>query len=67
MPKCVLRLTDTMPMPSSRAIAMASLMANIPTTKPNASWPSSVAATGVTRLGARLGFALISPRRTRSR
>ncbi len=67
MPKCVLRRADTSPRPNSRAIAIASLMAHMPTTKPKASWPSSVAATGVTRLGVSCGRALIRPRRTRSR
>ena len=67
MPKCVLRRAATMPMPDSRAIAIASAMARVPTTNPNASWPSSEAATGVTRLGDNTGFTLSRPRRTRSR
>ena len=58
MPKCVLRRAETMPMPNSRAIAIASLIAHMPTTKPKASWPSSVAATGVTRLGVSCGRAI---------
>ena len=51
MPKWVERRADTTPMPNSRAIAIASLMAHIPTTKPKAFWPSREAATGVTRSG----------------
>ena len=34
MPKCVLRRTDTTPRPNSRAIAIASSIARMPTTKP---------------------------------
>ena len=67
MPKCVLRRADTTPMPNSRAMAMASCIARMPTTKPKPFSPSSEAATGVTRLGARWGLGLISPLRTRSR
>ena len=67
MPKCVERRAETTPMPNSRAIAIASCIARMPMTKPKPFSPSSVAATGVTRLGLRLGFGLISPARTRSR
>ena len=67
MPKWVLRRTDTTPMPNSRAIAIASCIARVPTTKPKPLRPSSVAATGVTRLGSSAGHGLIRPRRTRSR
>ena len=67
MPKCVERRADTTPMPNSRAIAMASAMARVPITKPKPFWPSRVAATGVTRFGARSGLGLIRPLRTRSR
>ena len=67
MPKCVERRADTTPMPNSRAIAIASAMARVPITKPKPFSPSSVAATGVTRLGASSGLGLISPSRTRSR
>ena len=67
MPKCVLRRADTMPTPNSLAISMASVIALVATTKPKASWPSSEPAIGVTRSTLRFGFALISPRRTRSR
>src|SRR6266404_5745705 len=35
MPKWVLRRADTTPTPSSRAIAIASCIARVPTTKPN--------------------------------
>src|SRR5215472_9510626 len=49
MPKWVLRRADTTPMPSSRAIAIASCIARVPTTKPKPFCPSSAAATGVTR------------------
>ena len=67
MPKCVERRAETTPMPNSRAMAMASAMARVPITKPKPFSPSREAATGVTRLGARLGFGLIRPARTRSR
>ena len=52
MPKWVLRRTDTTPMPNSRAIAIASCIARMPTTKPKPFRPSKAAATGVTRSGA---------------
>ena len=55
------------PIPYSRAIAIASCMARVPTTKPNPFCPSSAAATGVTRLGSSTGRGLIRPRRRRSR
>ena len=67
MPKCVLRFTDTTPMPYSRAMAMASCMARMPITKPKPFSPSRVAATGVTRFGSSAGRGLISPLRSRSR
>jgi hypothetical protein len=67
MPKCVLRRADTMPMPNSCAIAIASCIARVPTTKPNPFWPSSEAAAGVTLSGESSGFGLTRPRRTRSR
>ena len=67
MPKCVERRADTTPMPNSRAMAMASCMARVPITKPKPFSPSREAATGVTRLGSRLGLGLIRPARTRSR
>ena len=67
MPKCVERRAETTPMPNSRAMAMASAMARVPMTKPKPFSPSSVAATGVTRFGARSGLGLIRPSRTRSR
>jgi len=67
MPKWVLRRTDTTPIPKSRAIAIASLIARMPTTNPKPSCPSSDAAAGVTRSGASAGAGLIRPRRTRSR
>ena len=67
MPKCVERRADTMPMPNSRAMAIASAMARMPITKPKPFSPSRVAATGVTRLGTSLGLGLIRPARTRSR
>ena len=52
MPKCVLRRTETTPTPNSRAIAIASCIARVPTTKPKPFCPSKPAATGVTRLRA---------------
>jgi len=67
MPKCVDRRAETTPMPNSLAIAMASCIARVPITKPKPFSPSRVAATEVTRLGARLGLGLMTPLRTRSR
>ena len=67
MPKCVLRRTETMPMPKSRAMLIASRIARVPITKPKPSLPSSEAATGVTRRGSSAGRGLIRPRRSRSR
>ena len=67
MPKCVLRLAETTPMPNSRAMSIASAMARVPITKPKPFSPSSVAATGVTRFGSSFGLGLIRPLRTRSR
>ena len=54
---------QTSPMPNSRAMSIASRIARVPTTKPKPSWPSSAAATGVTRCGASAGRGLIRPRR----
>ena len=62
-----IRRAETTPTPNSRAIAIASPIARMPTTKPNPFWPSSEAATGVTRCGASCGRGLIRPRRRRSR
>jgi hypothetical protein len=67
MPKWVLRRADTTPTPNSRAIAIASRIARVPTTKPKPFCPSNAAATGVTRSGSSTGRGLISPRRRRSR
>ncbi len=67
MPKCVERRAETTPMPNSRAMVMASVIARMPMTKLKPFSPSRVAATGVTFLGLRFGFGLMTPARTRSR
>jgi len=63
----LLRRTDTMPIPNSRAMSIASSIARVATTKPSPSWPSSEADTTVTRCGASVGRGLISPSRKRAR